>query len=119
SCVSNETATGRLVNVNDFIDFLFSLKPANPEKIFVAAVAGPVTPYVVKADVISFGAGEEPQPGIQHSCTGGTNGSEYADPAVRIRQLLSAFGPNSYFGNICADDFGPTMQSIAQVMVAP
>lgn len=119
SCVSNETATGRLVHVNDFIDFLFALKPANPEKIFVAAMAGPVTPYVVTANLTEFGAGEEPQPGIQHSCSGGTANSEYADPAVRIRQMVSAFGPNSYFGSICADDFGPTMESIAQVMVAP
>jgi hypothetical protein len=118
SCVSNDTATGRLVQVNPFVNFLFALKPGNPEKIFVAAMAGPVTPYVVDA-VFDDGPLQESQPAIQHSCTGGTNSSEYADPAVRIRQVVSAFGPNSYFGSICADDFGPTMQSIAQVMVAP
>ena len=81
----------------------------------------PVRPHPTWWRHVSWKPASEWRPSlsIQHSCTGGTGNSEYADPAVRIRQMVSAFGPNSYFGSICADDFGPTMHSIAQVMVAP
>lgn len=116
NCVSNEN--GSLVSVGGFVDFLFSLKPGHPERIFVAAIAGPPTPYRITANVFSVGAGEELQPSIAHSCTSVAD-STYADPAVRLRQWLDAFGPNSYFASICEDDFGPVMQRIATSMVGP
>jgi hypothetical protein len=59
----------------------------------------------------------EVQPQMAHSCS--TLGFAYADPAVRIQQWTAAFGPNGFFGSICADDFGPTITSIAQQMVGP
>lgn len=117
-CESKED--GRLVTVNGFIDFLFSLKPMHPERIFVAAIAGPTTPYTITSHLFMLGNGDtESQPAIQHSCTSGMQGSEYADPAVRVQQWTQAFGPNSYFGNICSDDLGLTMSSIAERMVGP
>jgi hypothetical protein len=109
---------GRLVTVNGFIDFLFSLKPGHPERISVAAMAGPTTPYTVNPHAFMLGnGGTEVQPQMAHSCS--TSGFAYADPAVRIQQWTVAFGPNGFFGSICADDFGPTITSIAQQMVGP
>ena len=117
NCVSNEN--GRLVSVGGFVDFLFGLKPSHPERIFVAAIAGPPTPYVVTANNFTVGNAEELQPSIAHSCTSAADSTQFADPAVRLRQWLDAFGPNSYFASICEDDFGPVMQRIATSMVGP
>jgi len=117
NCVSNEN--GPLISVGGFVDFLYGLKPGHPERIFVAAIAGPPTPYVVTANTFAVGSGEELQPSIAHSCTSAADSTQYADPAVRLRQWLDAFGPNSYFASICEDDFGPVMQRIATSMVGP
>ncbi|HEX2661141.1 MAG TPA: hypothetical protein VHU40_22830 [Polyangia bacterium] len=99
--------------VADLAGYLRSLK-VNPNDIFVAAIAGPPTPY----RVIPFAnpaAGGEIDPVVDHSCTT-TNASgttEYADPAVRIHQLVTSFGANGVFYPICATDFAPAMGGIA------
>ena len=114
-CVSNEN--GPLVPVTGFTEF-----PVQPEawtsgENLRGAIAGPPTPYVIEAVSSQLPNGAtELQPAVQHSCTSST-GSEYADPAVRIRQATSAFGPNSLFVSICADDFGPVMTTMAQTIV--
>jgi hypothetical protein len=116
-CASKED--GRLIRVSEFVDFLFNLK-TSPEKIFVAAIAGPATPYTVSSYSFMLGNGAtEAQPRIEHSCTSGAAGTEYADPGVRIQQLTQAFGPNSFFASICDADLKNTMVSLAQRMVGP
>jgi hypothetical protein len=99
--------------VADLTSFIKSLK-GDPNDIFVAAIAGPPTPYRV-IPVANAAAGGEVDPMIEHSCTtpiAGSNDPEYADPAVRIAQLVSGFGANGVFYPICANDFSAAMGGI-------
>ena len=57
---------GHLVTVRSFIDFLKGLK-ADPRDVFVAALAGPSTPYVVTG-YMSI-ASNEVDPEVAHSRT--------------------------------------------------
>ncbi|MEP6652487.1 MAG: hypothetical protein ABJA82_03960 [Myxococcales bacterium] len=110
---------GKLVTVAGFTKFLKDLKPSNPDQVLVAAIAGPVTPYVVEGLVVETGAGMEAQPAIRHSCTSGTAGAEYADPAVRVKEWLDGFPKdNQVFQSICAADFKPAMTAIAKAIGA-
>jgi hypothetical protein len=54
----------------------------------------------------------EDQPTVEHSCM--QNNGEYADPAVRIKQWVDAFGQNGVFLPICADTFSPALKRIAE-----
>jgi hypothetical protein len=113
NCTSNED--GPLVSVEGFASFLKGLK-TDPSRIFIAALAGAPTPYVVGGHTFMLGNGaSEVQPLIQHSCS--ASAGDYADPGVRIAQLLRSFGPNAVFESICADDFMPAMQNIGNAMV--
>ena len=86
-------------------------------KLFGAMIAGPTAPYAIKPLRFMLGnGGIETQPQVVHSCTSGTTGTEYADPAIRLNQLAAAFAPNSAVTSICADDFAMTMTTIAQTM---
>ena len=104
-CISNETASGKLVRVADEVNFLKSLK-TDPNQIFVAAITGPVTPYSIGPDPTQGGA-----QGVVHSCMQG--GGEYADPAVRIQQWVEAFGSHGLAETICANTFAPSLMAIA------
>ena len=108
-CTSAED--GRLVRVSEIADFLKSLK-ADPNDVMVAAITGPPTPYSVDVRSTPNQSGVvQPAPEIVPSCTS-ANGS--AAPAVRIRELVDAFGVNGTFLSICADDFRPAMTRIGQ-----
>ncbi|HEY4395767.1 MAG TPA: hypothetical protein VGP64_16975 [Polyangia bacterium] len=108
--------------VGQLTGFLRTLK-ANPSDIFVAAIAGPTVDangaslYKV-VPVANPAANGELDPMVAHSCTQATSGgySEYADPAVRIKQWVDNFGPNGVFYPICADSFQGTMGGIAAAM---
>ena len=110
NCTSAED--GRLLKVADVIARTKALKP-DPTKILVAAIAGPTSPYVVRM-VPSQGAGGimEDQPAITHSCM--QNSGEYADPSIRIKQWVDAFGTNGVFLPICANSFEPALMRIAE-----
>ena len=106
-----------LIKVSDFVAFLNSLKPGNPDKILVAALAGPVTPYTVEGHSFPLPNGDsEVQPWMVHSCTSGTDGTEYADPGVRIKNWLDAFGTNGLLESICAPTFATALTTIAQAI---
>ena len=103
--------------------YLRSLK-SNPADVFVAAIAGPTTDgaggslYHVFAQPNPAADGEL-DPVVDHSCVQATTGSpEYADPAVRIEQLVNGFGANGIFYPICADDFSRPMQGISSAIRA-
>jgi hypothetical protein len=115
NCVSAEAA-GQLVTVEGFVTFLKNLK-ATPDQVLVAALTGPTTPYTIQPHSFSLQmGGSEAQPQMVHSCTSGTTGLEYADPAIRIRQWLDAFNANGVLESICANDFAPAMMRIAEVI---
>ena len=106
--------------VGEFTAFIRSLK-ANPDRILVAALAGPVADnfgnslYRVFAQENPAAAGEM-DPVVDHSCVQATTDPgrpEYADPAVRIKQWTDSFGPNGIFYPICANDFSAATTAIA------
>jgi hypothetical protein len=107
-CVSNDTDSGRLTKLSDEITFLKSLK-ADPNQIFVAAIAGLPTPYGV--EMIMQGNDTEQHPNVIHSCT--QSDGTYADPSVRIGQWVNAFGSHGVLDKICTDTFAPALMQIA------
>lgn len=110
-CTSNDD--GRLVKVKDYVDFMKALKPE--DQILVAAIQGPVEPYVVESRTFMLpNGGTEAQPSVKHSCTSGAN--EYADPGIRIKEFMQAFNGN--IESICENDFREAMVRIAQVISA-
>ena len=115
-CVSNETASGKLLKVNDEVAFLKSLKPADPRQIFVAAITGPPTPYTIEMLAQST-SNPTLVPTMHHSCTEGTG--EYADPAVRIDQWIQAFGDHGLREEICGNSgsFGMALDAIATALI--
>jgi hypothetical protein len=103
---------GHLVTVASFTSFLKGLK-ADPRDVFVAALDGPSTPYVVTG-YMNQAAGGEVDPQVGHSCmqTLGTD-MIYADPAVRINQWVSAFGANGFAQSICDTDLHGIFDTLA------
>jgi len=94
---------GHLITVASFIDFLKGLK-ADPRDVFVAALDGPSTPYIVTG-AVNQAAGSEVDPLVEHSCTQMLGVDlVYADPAVRINQWVTAFGANGFTQSICDPD---------------
>jgi len=115
-CVPAEDK-GRLTRVADFIAFVKGLK-RDPRKIFVAALAGPPEPYTVTTHNMTFGDGTmEVQPVIAHSCTTAAD-SSFADPVVRIKTWVDAFGANGVLENICTGDLGGPMARIGAALGA-
>jgi hypothetical protein len=109
---ASDPTLGHLTTVAEFVAFIQSLKD-DPNKITVAAIAGPPTPYVVDSFANPAADGEL-QPEVQHSCVQpGTDPPEYGDPAVRIKQAVDAFGANGRFLPICADNFATALSAIA------
>jgi hypothetical protein len=43
----------------------------------------------------------------------------FADPSVRIKQLVDSFGSRGVFASICTAEFGTVLQQIAAVFSAP
>jgi hypothetical protein len=114
-CVSNDH--GLLDSVGDFVTTLRGLK-SDPAKVFVAAIAGPATPYTVTlrpAPVPDTG----PWPTIQHSCGDPSGAGPFADPAVRIGQLTQSLGAHGTFESICNADFSAPLRDIATLMANP
>jgi hypothetical protein len=110
--------------VSEFTAFLRSLKD-DPDDVLVAALAGPTVDddgqslYRVTAQPNPAANGEL-DPVVDHSCTHPSQDPgmpEYADPAVRIKQWVDAFGKNGVFYPICADDFRLAMTGIANKLI--
>jgi hypothetical protein len=107
TCESNETDTGRLVKIADFVRFFAGLKP-NPNLLRVAAITGPPAPYATFFNTTKNAIEISP------SCSASVG---VAAPAVRIDQFITAFGDRGLRESICLDDFGPAMEHIARSLV--
>jgi hypothetical protein len=118
NCVPAEDK-GRLVRVADFVAYLKELKP-DPQRLFVAALAGEPTKYVVNAELRDLpNAGKEIQPVVEHSCMAPDNITDFADPAVRVAAFINSFPPsNAKLASICEQDFQPAMEDIARALSA-
>jgi hypothetical protein len=117
-CRSNDS-DGYLVPVRETANRIKALK-ADDGQVMVAAITGAPSPYIVgwkepsTADT-SCGAASCPWPAIQHACIG-ADGS-FADPAVRINELVGQFGANGRTLSICDADFAPALSNIASEIV--
>jgi hypothetical protein len=129
-CMSNDSGgTNILTPVSTFINDIKALKPVDTDnKILVAAIAAPPTPYTV--EWIPEVGGINTQPGelwpqVQHSCgqKGGpdvnqapttqfTTDTSFGDPGVRIAQFVNAF-KNSVLASICDSNYAESMNAIA------
>ena len=108
-----------LLPVIDIANRIKSLK-GDDGQIMVAAIAGPQEPYVVRWKApstgdTSCGAASCPWPQIAHSCVA-ADGS-FADPAVRISELVGHFGATGRLQSICDDNFAPALGNIADTIV--
>jgi len=118
-CTSDDTE-GFLLGVKQTADALKSLK-GDPSQVLVAAITGLPTHYQVHwknpttADM-SCGAASCPWPEIDHTCTA-TDGS-FADPGVRINQLVGEFGANGVALSICDPSFAPSLMRIGDLINA-
>jgi hypothetical protein len=101
---------GRLLKVTDVVAAMKHLK-ADPTKILVAAIAGPPTPYIVNLGPSQNKADPAMWPYVEHSCMAADG--TYADPSIRIKKWIDAFGQNGVFEEICNDSFAPALTVIA------
>jgi hypothetical protein len=109
NCVSNDARAQTdpltsLVPVQHYIDAFRALKNP-PEHVRFSAIAAPANPMVVVSDQAT-GFAE-----LQHSCSS-QNGT-FGDPAVRIGQVVDAFGANGSTTSICNDSYADAMNVIA------
>jgi hypothetical protein len=107
TCVSNEH--GRLLPVGELVRQLEALK-AEPSKVFVAAIAGPPTPYVVSLGPAQVKGDTAEWPFVERSCV--STDTLQADPAVRLAQWVDAFGDNGLFESACSDSYKPVLSAI-------
>ncbi len=130
NCMSNDTGSGLLTPVSQFISDIKALKPVPDDQILVAAISAPPTPYTVAW--LPEVNGQNTQPGelwptILNSCgaKGGkftspgatmnpTDGS-FGDPGVRIAQFVNAF-QNSVLASICDSNYATSMAAIANAL---
>jgi hypothetical protein len=112
SCEPAESS-GLLRTVADTAARRQALK-ADPDQVIFAAITGPESPYTVHWKTPpSNDTG--PWPEISHSCTA-ADGS-FADPSVRTSALARAFGANGLILPICAENFAPALERIAQKII--
>jgi len=110
SCQSNDTDSGMLIPVSQFISDIKALKPDPDRQIFVAAITGPTTPYTVQWVPPNI-TPPESWPQVEYSC-GPTGDESFADPAIRITQFVNGFH-NSVVTSICDDSYQAAMSGIA------
>jgi hypothetical protein len=101
---------GRLLRISDVALALERLK-ADPTKVLVSVIAGPGAPYKVSLVAPTLKQDPGQWPAVEHSCA---VANEYADPAIRLGELVTAFGGNGLFQTACADPFASTFQRIAE-----
>jgi hypothetical protein len=110
SCTSAEG--GALKTVAETAAQIKALKPDPANQILMAAITGPKGPYRVHWKASEGNPAEGPWPEISHSCTA-ADGS-YADPSVRVTELVEQFSGNGLMLSICDDEFAPALEVIAQ-----
>jgi hypothetical protein len=96
---------GKLVPVSDYAAFFKSLK-AQPERVLVSVVAGPVAPYAVQI--------VDGQPQLGASCQSATGS---ATPGVRLEAFARAFGARGLFSSVCDGDLSPALTRLGEAIV--
>jgi hypothetical protein len=96
----------------EYADFLRTLKPDHPERIVLAGIVGPTTPFAITDNHTN-------DPNKLHlgaSCgEDSTTGGDGAVPAIRFRALFDEF-PNSVTARICDASLSPALAQIADLI---
>jgi hypothetical protein len=104
NCVPNAKSP-YLFDVGDYIRFFRGLK-STPDRVIMAAIAGPTAPVIVGKD------GQNPA--LQPSCQ--TAHSGVAVPAIRIKTVVDAFSGQAT--TVCTNDFSPAFSALGKRIVA-
>ena len=97
-------------DVAQSVNFLVGLK-GDPRAVMVGAIVGPATPFEV--ELRTPPGGGVALPALMHSCSyAGNVGSEVADPAVRISDLVAAFPSRGSISTVCAADLSISLSSM-------
>jgi hypothetical protein len=106
-----------LTKVNDYVTFLKGLK-SSPRKVIVAGIVGDPDPVATELRAPPRSPpGTTPIPALAHSCTyNGADGTEVADPAIRIKFFLDQFPNRSTFSTICQRDLSGGLQQIGDLL---
>lgn len=112
-CMSDESGA-YLTKVQDYVSFFKGLKD-DPLNVIVAGIAGPTKPYEVE---LRAPPNQTMQyPAVAHSCSyQGANGTEVADPSIRLKEFLDSFPNRSTFQTICQQDLSGALTQIAQLL---
>lgn len=103
-------ASSYLDDVTPYVDFLVGLK-GDARRVMVAGVVG--DPATVAVELAAPPGGGTPIPSLAHSCAfAGPDGTEVADPAVRIAAFLDQFPGRSRLTSICNDDLSSAVADI-------
>ncbi|HEY4240869.1 MAG TPA: hypothetical protein VGM88_13695 [Kofleriaceae bacterium] len=104
-----------LTQVSPYVDFLKTVKGGDETKIVMAAISGPTD--MVATELRAPSAGQQAIPALAHSCTyQGSDGTEVADPAIRIKFLIDQFPNRNTFSTICQQDLSGGLQEIADLL---
>lgn len=119
-CSSKDDGT-YLTKVSDYITYFKSLK-SDPANVIVAGIMGPAeaTNGQGKGETVELRTppgGGTMIPAVAHSCSyQGANGTEVADPSIRMLQLFDGFPNRSTFNTICQQDLSGSLTQIAQLL---
>lgn len=101
--------TSRLINVEELADFIKQLKPGRPDQITVSAVigwTGDANAQYRTARSVPMGTLD-----VQPICVS-SNGQ--AQPAVRLKAFVDAFGASGTVRSICDSDFVSAVSAIGK-----
>ena len=119
-CSSNE-GSQYLTKVGDYITFFKGLK-SDPANVIVAGIMGPAesTNGQGRGETVELRTppgGGSMIPAVAHSCSyTGANGTEVADPSIRMLQFFDGFPNRSTFNTICQQDLSGSLTQIAQLL---
>lgn len=103
SCV---WAADRLISTADYVSTFRQTKPFAGNPVSIISVAGP-------ADGLTVAEGTAPSP----VCSG--SASAFAGNRLAAVSTAAAVSGRSFAGNVCASDFGDTMDRLFDVAIAP
>jgi hypothetical protein len=102
-----------LQTVSKYVNFLKGLKANDPTKVIVAGIIGPTAPFNVELRNINM----QQQVALGHSCQfNGRNGTEVADPGIRLQFFLDQFPNRTTSTTICQSDLSGGMQLIGELL---
>jgi hypothetical protein len=112
-CHPNE-GSQYLTHIDDYVKFLKGLKD-DPLKVIVAGIIGTSEPFAVELRAPPRMTTKVPA--LAHSCTYvGADGTEVADPPIRLRFFLDQFPNRSTFSTICQNDLSGGLQQIGDLL---